>query len=86
MGSLSQENRLMAGAQYNLNDVFRIRVAIGHLQEVHALTHPEEQDETWTDRHGSASNAVAAEPQTRRERNHAEMERALVSRKRSRRR
>ncbi|HIF7330572.1 TPA: site-specific tyrosine recombinase XerC, partial [Escherichia coli] len=62
------------------------RVAIGHLQEVHALTHPEEQDETWTDRHGSASDAVAAEPQTRRERNHAEMERALVSRKRSRRR
>lgn len=62
------------------------RVAIGHLQEVHALTHPEEQDETWTDRHGIASDAVAAEPQTRRERNHAEMERALVSRKRSRRR
>ncbi|EPF5163498.1 site-specific tyrosine recombinase XerC [Escherichia coli] len=62
------------------------RVAIGHLQEVHALTHPEEQDGTWTDRHGSASDAVAAEPQTRRERNHAEMERALVSRKRSRRR
>ncbi|WP_312666152.1 tyrosine-type recombinase/integrase, partial [Escherichia coli] len=31
------------------------RVAIGHLQEVHALTHPEEQDGTWTDRHGSAS-------------------------------
>ncbi|EFC1529369.1 tyrosine-type recombinase/integrase [Escherichia ruysiae] len=59
------------------------RVAIGHLQEVHALTHPEEQDDTWTDRH--VADAVA-EPQTRRERNHAEMERALVSRKRSRRR
>lgn len=59
------------------------RVAIGRLQEVHALTHPEEQDETWTDRH--AADAVA-EPQTRRERNHAEMEQALVSRKRSRRR
>ncbi|EFJ2713411.1 site-specific tyrosine recombinase XerC [Escherichia coli] len=59
------------------------RVAIGHLQEVHALTHPEEQDETWTDRH--VADAVA-EPQTRRERNHAEMERALVSRKRHRRR
>ncbi|EJH3425166.1 tyrosine-type recombinase/integrase, partial [Escherichia coli] len=59
------------------------RVAIGHLQEVHALTHPEEQDETWQERRGPQ---VAAEPQTRRERNHAEMERALVSRKRSRRR
>ncbi|WP_183058956.1 site-specific tyrosine recombinase XerC [Salmonella enterica] len=59
------------------------RVAIGHLQEVHAMTHPEEQDETWRERRVAEPETA---PEDRRARNHAEMERALVSRKRSRRR
>ncbi|TGC34546.1 site-specific tyrosine recombinase XerC [Salmonella enterica] len=66
------------------------KIAIRPLQEVHALTHPAEQDVTWQERRGSDGaerQPGDAEPQeNRRARNHAEMERALVSRKRSRRR